>query len=205
MHQSVNQGGRKPGCIQRSINNPGSPDSQFPWAWQGSFGMQRAARRDDGPSRLITSTAPASTTSAARNPNTAYSAQWIAVRRHVWSTGCRIPTGGAISMRINNRGQDGISHTLAGRLHEASEQPLAGLSHLFVYGRNYTTDQLPLNPGCSQPVSWNADFTAWSCDTPAGSTSTRSICRSTHELAPDGRPAESGWSSTASTRSSVRL
>ena len=39
-------------------------------------------------------------------------------------------------------------------------------SATYSYSRNYTTDQLPLNPGCSQPVSWNADFTAWSCDTP---------------------------------------
>jgi hypothetical protein len=68
-------------------------------------------------------------------------------------------------MRMNNRGRDGISHTLQGGFTKRLSNRWQG-SATYSYSRNYNTDQLPLNPGCSQPVSWNADFTAWSCDTP---------------------------------------
>ncbi len=162
--QSVNQGGRKPGCIQRSINNNlASPDSQFPWAWQGSFGMQQQISGTMGfEADYVYSTSFDNI--AARNPNTAYQANGLPYNVTLVNR-LPYPDWGQISMRMNNRGRDGISHTVQAGFTKRLSNRWQG-SATYSYSRNYNIDQLPLNPGCSQPVSWNADFTAWSCDTP---------------------------------------
>lgn len=162
--QQVNQGGRRPGCIQRSINNNlASPDSQFPWAWQGSMGMQRQLTASMAfEADYVYSTSFDNI--AARNPNLAYQANGLPFNTRLTNR-LPYPDWGVISMRMNNRGRDGISHTVQAGLTKRLSNRWQG-SATYSYSRNYKTDQLPLNPGCSQPVSWNADFTAWSCDTP---------------------------------------
>jgi hypothetical protein len=101
---------------------------------------------------------------SARNPNLAYQANGIPYPV-TQVTRLPYPDWGVISMRINNRGRDGISHTVQAGFTKRLSNHWQG-SATYSYSLNYGTDQLPLNPGCSQPVSWNADFTAWSCDTP---------------------------------------
>jgi hypothetical protein len=162
--QTVNQGGRKPGCIQRSINNNlASPGSHFPWAWQGSIGMQRQLSNSMAfEADYVYSTSFDNI--SARNPNLAYQPNGLPYNVRLVNR-LPYPDWGQISMRINNRGRDGISHTVQAGFTKRLSNHWQG-SATYSYSRNYGIDQLPLNPGCSQPVSWNADFTAWSCDTP---------------------------------------
>src|SRR5262245_52646402 len=101
---------------------------------------------------------------SARNPNTAYQANGIPFAATLTNR-LPYPDWGQISQRMNNRGRDGISHTIQAGFTKRLSNRWQG-SATYSYSLNYTKDQLPLNPGCSQPVSWNADFTAWSCDTP---------------------------------------
>ena len=68
---------------------------------------------------------------SARNPNLAYQANGLPFNTRLTNR-LPYPDWGVISMRMNNRGRDGILAHAAGRLHEAFEQPLAGLSHLLV-------------------------------------------------------------------------
>ena len=101
---------------------------------------------------------------AARNPNLAYQPNGLPFNVTLVNR-LPYPDWGAISMRLNNRGRDGISHTVQAGFTKRLSNHWQG-SATYSYSLNYSRDQLPLNPGCSQPVSWNADFTAWSCDTP---------------------------------------
>jgi hypothetical protein len=101
---------------------------------------------------------------SARNPNLAYQPNGLPYNVRL-ANRLPYPDWGQISMRINNRGRDGISHTIQAGFTKRLSNRWQG-SATYSYSRNYGIDQLPLNPGCSQPVSWNTDFTAWSCNTP---------------------------------------
>ena len=129
--QSVNQGGRKPGCIQRSINNNlASPNSQFPWAWQGSFGMAKQL----GATMAFEADYVYSTSFdniAARNPNTAYQANGLPFNVNHGQPAPVSRLGPDLHADQQSRPGWHLAHD-AGRLHEASEQPLAGLGDLLV-------------------------------------------------------------------------
>ena len=160
--QRVNQGGTRPGCIQRGINqNLAMPYSQFPWSWQWSIGMQRQIGNTIGvEADYVYSTSFDNI--GARNINQAYQPNGIpfAVTQ---VARLPYPDWGTISMRMNNRGRDGIVHTIQGGLTKRLSQRWQG-SATYSWTKGLTTDQLPLNPGCSQPVSWSADFSRWACD-----------------------------------------
>jgi len=160
--QRVNQGGTRPGCIQRGINqNLAMPYSQFPFSWQGSIGMQRQFSNTLGvEADYVYNTSFDNI--GARNINQAYQANGIPynvtqVNRLPY------PDWGTISMRMNNRGRDGIQHTLQAGMTKRLSQRWQG-SATYSLSMNYTTDQLPLNPGCEQPVTWTANFSNWVCD-----------------------------------------
>ena len=160
--QRVNQGGTRPGCIQRGINqNLAMPYSQFPFSWQGSIGFQRQIGSSIGvEADYVYNTSYYNI--GARNINQAYQANGIPfavtqVNRLPY------PDWGTISMRMNNRGRDGIMHTIQAGMTKRLSQRWQG-SATYSLSVNYTTDQLPLNQGCSQPVSWAADFSRWACD-----------------------------------------
>ena len=161
--QRVNQGGTRPGCIQRGLNqNLASPDSQYPWAWQGSVGIQRQLGDTVGvQADYVYSTSFDNI--GARNINQAYQPSGLPYSVNLVNR-LPYPDWGTISMRMNNRGRDGISHTIQTGLTKRFGHRWQG-SATYSLSRNYTRDQLPLNSGCSQPVSWNPDFSAWSCDT----------------------------------------
>jgi hypothetical protein len=163
--QSVNQGGRRPGCIQRGINqNLASPDSQYPFSWQGSMGFQRQIGQTVGiEADYVYSTSFLNI--GARNINTAYVTATGLPYAVTQVNRLPYPDWGTISMRMNNRGRDGISHTLQTGLTKRFGNRWQG-SATYSVSLNYNTDQLPLNPGCSQPVTWTADFSRWVCDVP---------------------------------------
>jgi hypothetical protein len=161
--QSANQGGENQAASRGHQQQPGKSELPVPMGMAGIVRHGEAARRDDGlRADYVYSTSFDNI--AARNPNTAYQAYGLPFNVNLVNR-LPYPDWGQISMRINNRGRDGISHTIQGGFTKRLSNRWQG-SATYSYSRNYNTDQLPLNPGCSQPVSWNADFTAWSCDTP---------------------------------------
>jgi hypothetical protein len=162
--QTVNQGGRRPGCIQRGITqNLAQPYSQFPFSWQGSIGLQRQLGTTMGvEADYVYSTSFYNISQ--RNINQAYQANGLPyavtqVNRLPY------PDWGTIGMRMNNRGRDGIEHSVQAGFTKRLSNRWQG-SATYSFRLNYNTDQLPLIPGCNQPVTWTADFSRWVCDVP---------------------------------------
>ncbi len=163
--QRTNQGGVKPGCIRRTItNNLASPESQYPFAWQGSIGIQRQFGQTVGlEADYVYSTS--SYNISARNVNLSYNAATGLPYSTAQVNRLPYPDWGTVSTRINNAGRDGTIHTLQTGLTKRLGNRWQG-SATYSWSLNYAKDQFPLNPGCSQPVTWTADFSNWVCNVP---------------------------------------
>jgi hypothetical protein len=171
-----------PGCIRRFIgNNLASPASQDPFSYQASIGFQRQLGSDmafeadyvywrryfdvRGQELNIAwdneTGEPYSNTDIARLP---------------------FPEWGEVDMRQNTLGADAYNHTIqAGFTKRFSNnwQASATYSATLDYAKDwqpvppqisadttYLFDKYPQMRNCTDPISWNADFTEWNCHTP---------------------------------------
>ena len=173
--QKVNQGGARPGCIRRTVgNNLASPDSVYPYSWQASAGFQRQI----GNSMAFEADyvyAKSYNNIAGGNINLSYNPVTGLPYSNTMVNRLPFPEWGNVSMRINTPGEDGLSHTVqAGFSKRFSNrwQASATYSLTLDYDKDYPI-LLPVLPGvpqthhgCQYPVTWNATFTQWNCDTP---------------------------------------
>ena len=171
--QKVNQGGAKANCIQRTVgNNLASPDAQFPYSWQGSLGVARQI----GASMAFEADYVYGISGyniGGVNINQAFQANGIPysftlVNRRPF------PEWGTVSMRLHNTGMDLQSHSIQMGLTKRLSQRWQG-SATYLFALDYNKDYPPVLPklagvlqaaNCTQPVTWNADFTRWVCDVP---------------------------------------
>ena len=173
--QKVNQGGARPGCIRRTVgNNLASPQSQFPYSYQGSFGFQRQIGSDmaveaDYVYYKSYYNIGGGNINVAWDPATGLPYATRQVNR------LPFPEWGTVNMRRNSQGEDQKSHSIqAGFTKRFSNrwQASATYSLTLESEKDYPVilpemaDFPQTAGGCTAPVTWNADFRDWNCHTP---------------------------------------
>jgi len=181
--QVRNQGiAAQPGCIRRFVgNNLASPDAQDPFSYQGSIGFQRQVGTDMAFEadyvywkRYYNILSPELNQAWDNETGEPYDNRDIAK--------LPFPEWGEVDMRQNTLGDDAYNHTIqAGFTKRFSNnwQASATYSMTLDYAKDYqpvppqltdeTTylfDLYPQMRSCTDPISWNADFTEWNCNTP---------------------------------------
>ena len=171
-----------PGCIRRFIgNNLASPAAQDPYSYQGSIGIQRQLGNTMAFEadyvywkRYYNIFSPELNQAWDNETGEPYSSRDIAK--------LPFPEWGEVDMRQNSLGDDAYNHTIqAGFTKRLSNnwQASATYSMTLDYRKDYqpvppqispeTTylyDLYPQMRGCTDPISWNDDFTEWNCHTP---------------------------------------
>jgi hypothetical protein len=174
--QKVNQGGARPGCIRRSVgNNLASPESQYPFSWQGSIGVQRQVGSTMAIEADYVYWASAFNIEASTNINQAYDPATGLPFPLSNVSRLPFPEWGNVAMRLNNGGYDQKSHSVQlGFQKRLSNNWQASASYMMVL--EYEQDYAPVLPvlpgipqthgGCTHPVTWKADFSDWVCNVP---------------------------------------
>ena len=171
-----------PGGIRRFIgNNLASPAAQDPYSYQGSIGIQRQLGNTMAFEadyvywkRYYNIFSPELNQAWDNETGEPYSSRDIAK--------LPFPEWGEVDMRQNSLGDDAYNHTIqAGFTKRLSNnwQASATYSMTLDYRKDYqpvppqispeTTylyDLYPQMRGCTDPISWNDDFTEWNCHTP---------------------------------------
>jgi carboxypeptidase family protein len=171
--QTCSVNGNRPGCIQRAVtNNLASPDSQFPFSWQGSFGFQRqlgevmAFEADYTYYKSYFNI-------TGQNINQAFQANGVPYNTNLVNRR-PFPEWGTVSMRLNRIGADNMNHSIQmGFNRRLRDNWQASATYLVTW--DYQKDWPPVLPklsgvpqaqNCTQPVTWTADFSRWVCDVP---------------------------------------
>jgi len=181
--QLQNTGASQPGCIRRYIgNNLASPDSQDPYSYQASIGFQQQLGEtmsfeiDYVWWKNYYRMGLSPEVNQAFDPATGIPYDFNDISKRPF------PEWGEIDMRQNTLGDDGKQHTIqAGFTKRFSDnwEASATYSATFDYAKDYPPvppqvgpdtdylyDQYPQMRNCTHPISWNADFTEWNCQTP---------------------------------------
>jgi hypothetical protein len=173
--QKVNQGGARAGCIRRTVgNNLSSPQSQFPYSYQGSMGFQRQlgslmAVEADYVYYKSYYNISGGNINQSWNPATGLPFNTNQIAR------LPFPEWGAVSMRRNSPGEDEKSHTLQAGLTRrfANKWQASATYSLTLESRKDYPILVPeisgypqTAGGCKHVITWNAAGTEWNCSTP---------------------------------------
>jgi hypothetical protein len=152
---------RVPGCLRANVGNFVAPDLKSPFSHQASAGVQRqitdvmVVEADwvyTGNRDIL----------AARNINLSFNPATGA--NYPFNDLARRPFADWGNLSVNRPDVDNNYHALQlGLTKRMSNRWQA--SATFSYGAQWNFDQLPLNPGCSHPMTWTA-ATGFTCDVP---------------------------------------